>query len=250
MSRRSDFGAAPRGEILPLEVQGLRFVVNGKVLIDGLDFCLERSAKTFILGPNGAGKSLTLRLIHGLLAPTSGHISWGGAPPGRAVRLRQAMVFQRPVLLRRSVAANIDYVLRLRRVPRGVRRRRVEEVLDRAGLGALAGRPARSLSGGEQQRLAIARAWAVPPEVMLLDEPTSSLDPAATLAVERMIETIHAEGTKIIMTTQDTGQARRLADEVLFMQAGRLVEHMPAERFFAGASSAEARGFLAGRLVV
>ncbi len=244
--------APPRAAdaILPLRVRGLRYAAGGSTLIDGLDLDLEAGPRSVIVGPNGAGKSLLLRLLHGLLRPGAGSISWAGAPPGRRVRMRQAMVFQKPVLLRRSVLANVTHALRVQGIRRGERRERAREVLDQAGLASLAGRPARVLSGGEQQRLAIARAWAVRPEVMLLDEPTASLDPAATLAVERMIAAIHAAGTKIVMTTHDMGQARRLADEVLFLHRGRLVERAPAATFFDEPESREARTFLAGQLLV
>ena len=214
---------------------------------------LAAGPRTVLLGPNGAGKSLLLRLCHGLLAPTSGRVAWlgpgaGGLSPA-ALRRRQAMVFQRPVLLRRSVAANVDYALSLHGVPRSGRAARVAEALERVGLGALAGRPARVLSGGEQQRLALARAWAIRPEVLFLDEPTASLDPGAALAVEEIIDAFHRAGSKIVMTTHDLGQARRLADEVVFLHRGRLVEHAPADRFFAGPAAPAADAFVAGRLL-
>jgi tungstate transport system ATP-binding protein len=159
------------------------------------------------------------------------------------------MVFQRPVLLRRSTAANISYVLRLQGVPRRQRRATVEEVLELAGLLPLAARPARVLSGGEQQRLALARAWALKPQVLFLDEPTASLDPAATRAVEALLDQMYQTGTKIMLTTHDLGQARRLADEVLFLHQGRLVEFAPAPAFFTNPQSKETAAFLAGELV-
>jgi tungstate transport system ATP-binding protein len=233
--------------ILPLEVSQLGFEAGGTRLIDDVGFVLNAGSRSVILGANGAGKSLTLRLIHGLLAPSRGRVNWQ-RPPAEAAR-RQAMVFQRPVLLRRSVAANVSYGLALRGVPRGRRRQLVAEALEVAGLGALAGRPARSLSGGEQQRLALARAWALGPEVLFLDEPTASLDPAGTRAVEQLIDAFHAGGAKIVMTTHDLAQARRLADEVLFFHQGRLLEQSPAERFFEAPSSLVARRFLAGEVV-
>ena len=159
------------------------------------------------------------------------------------------MVFQRPVMLRRSVAANVDYALGLRGTPRAARRPLVAEALARAGLGDVAKRPARVLSAGEQQRLALARAWAVEPEVLFLDEPTANLDPAATRAVEDMITAIHQAGATIIMTTHDLGQAHRLGEEILFLHRGHLMEQMTAETFFAGPQSAEAQAFLAGELL-
>ena len=235
-------------DLLPLSVQDLRYEAEGRRLIDGVSCTLTQGPLTIILGPNGAGKSLLLRLAHGLIQPTSGGISWGGLKPG-ASRPWQAMVFQRPVLLRRSAAANIAYALALQGYSRSQRKQLAAAALSQAGLSHLAERPARVLSGGEQQRLAIARAWALRPKVMLLDEPTSHLDPAATAAIEALIGSVHRAGAKIIMTTHDLGQARRLAGEVLFLHQGRLLEHTPAGQFFQGPSSAEAGAFIKGKLL-
>jgi tungstate transport system ATP-binding protein len=235
--------------ILPLELERVGLTIGGRALIDGVSLRLEAGARTIILGPNGAGKSLLLRLCHGLLAPSSGAIRWTGQAAEDGLRRRQAMVFQRPVLLRRSALANVRYVLSLRGIPWRRRGALAMEALERFGLAALAQRPARVLSGGEQQRLALARAWAAGPEVLFLDEPTASLDPAATLAVENAVRDFHAAGTKIVMTTHDLGQARRLADEVIFLAQGRLVEQGPAEDFFQGPQTGQAKAFLAGELV-
>ena len=234
--------------ILPLMVHDLCYEVGGKRLLDNISFRTDAGPRTVVLGPNGAGKSLLLRLCHGLLQPSTGTIAWAGATPAMARRC-QAMVFQRPVLLRRSTAANIAYVLRLQGIPRRRRRAMLTEVLEQAGLLPLAARPARVLSGGEQQRLALARAWVLKPQVLFLDEPTASLDPAATRAVEGLLDHIHQAGTKIIMTTHDLGQARRLADEVLFLHHGRLVEYAPASAFFTNPQSKEAAAFLEGKLL-
>lgn len=235
--------------ILPLELDRVGFSAGGRMLIDGVSLRLEAGSRTIILGPNGAGKSLLLRLCHGLLSPSSGAIRWSGPSAVEGWRGRQAMVFQRPVLLRRSALANIRYVLALRGIPWRRRNALAMEALDRFGLAVLAHRAARVLSGGEQQRLALARAWAASPDVLFLDEPTASLDPAATLAVENAVREFHAAGTKIVMTTHDLGQARRLADDVIFLAKGRLVERSPAETFFLGPQSGQARAFLAGDLV-
>ncbi len=231
--------------ILPGRLAGLSYVAGGRRLIDGLDLALEAGPRTIILGPNGAGKSLTLRLAHGLIAPSAGRVVWQ-SPRAAA---RQAMVFQRPVMLRRSAAGNVDYALALGRVERPARAGRRDAVLARTGLTALARQPARLLSAGEQQRLALARAWVLEPDLLFLDEPTASLDPAATRAVEEIVNAIHAAGTKIVMTTHDLGQARRLADEVVFLHRGRLLEQAPAEAFFRAPASPEARAFLDGELL-
>lgn len=233
--------------ILPLCAEGLGFAAGGVQILRDVTLTIEAGPPTFLIGPNGAGKSVLLRLLHRLLVPTAGRVSWSGLP-GEAAR-RQAMVFQRPVLLRRSVLANVLYPLRLAGLARAERERRAQEGLALVGLSALASRPARRLSGGEQQRLALARAAALQPEVLFLDEPCASLDPAATRAVEEIVAALAARGTKIVMTTHDLGQARRLAGDVVFLHRGRVLEHSPAESFFAEPETREAAAFLRGDLV-
>jgi tungstate transport system ATP-binding protein len=230
---------------LPLAVLGLAFDVGGKRLIDGVDLDLQAGGLTVIMGQNGAGKSLLLRLLHGLIQPTAGTIAWGGAPLGDPVRLRQAMVFQRPVLLRRSVAANIDFALRLNGKADAGRR---DELLAHVGLLDRRNQPARLLSGGEQQRLALARALATKPDVLFLDEPTASLDPASILMIEAIVQDAHAAGAKIVFVTHDLGQARRLADEVVFLHKGRIAEQTAADRFFDNPASEVAQAYLDGRI--
>ena len=236
--------------MLPLELRGLSFTANGKRVIDHLDLTIAERGITVIMGPNGAGKSVLLRLMHGLIAPTSGEILWAGRRLDRALARRQAMVFQKPVLLRRSAAANISYALGVRGIDRGERGIRVDGALRLAGLERQATTPARVLSGGEQQRLCLARALSLEPEILFLDEPTASLDPASTLAIERLLIDAQHRGIKIIVVTHDVGQARRLAQEVVFLHHGRLVEHQPARHFFAAPESVAARAFLAGGLVL
>lgn len=237
--------------ILPLELAGIGYAAGGRQLLSDISVRLEAGARTVVLGPNGAGKSLLMRLCHGLLEPSAGSVRWGGGAALAAARVRrsQAMVFQRPVMLRRSAAGNLRHALALAGMGWRARRRAAMDALELFGLADLANRPARVLSGGEQQRLALARAWALRPEVLFLDEPTAALDPAATLAVEMAVQEFHRAGTKIIMTTHDLGQARRLADEVLFLSRGRLVEYAPAHTFFKQPASPQARAFLAGELV-
>jgi tungstate transport system ATP-binding protein len=233
--------------VLPLVLEDVSFVAGGRTIIAGVSCEFAAGPRTVILGPNGAGKSVLMRLCHGLLVPTSGRIVWRGSSDERRPRA-QAMVFQRPVMLRRSALHNVTYGLALARVGRATRERRAREVLELVGLGAAASRPARVLSGGEQQRLALARAWALEPEVLFLDEPTANLDPGATREVERIVEQIHSSGTKIVMSTHNLAQARRLADEILFMSGGRLTERAPVERFFSDPATAEAAAFIEGEL--
>lgn len=237
-----------RDSIQPLELRDVCYAVNGRTLLHHISLVLAPGRSTIVLGPNGAGKSLLLRLCHGLLQPTSGTIEWKGQGSAHA-RQRQAMVFQRPVLLRRSVASNIAYALTLRRIKRNERIARMRQALEMTGLTALADRRVGVLSGGEQQRVALARAWALQPEVLFLDEPTANLDPAATRAVEEVIGLFRNAGTKILMTTHDLGQARRLAEEVVFLNHGRLLEHSPAGEFFERPHSEDARAFLRGELL-
>lgn len=236
---------------LPLHAEGLRYAANGVPILDGVSFALEAGPPALIIGPNGAGKSVLLRVLHGLLPPTGGAVRWAGEGRngGRPAMPRDAMVFQRPVMLRRSVLANAGYPLKLAGLPRAERQARARAALARVGLDGMADRPARRLSGGEQQRLALARASVLNPEALFLDEPTASLDPAATRAVEDIVSDIAAQGTKVVMTTQDLGQARRMAGEVLFLHRGRLLEHAPAAEFFAGPRAPEAAAFLRGELV-
>ena len=230
--------------ILPLRAEGLGFSAGGIAILSEVSLTLEAGSPSIIVGPNGAGKSVLLRLLHGLLAPSTGRVLWAGD----AAR-RQAMVFQRPVLLRRSVLANAVYPLKLAGVAAAEREPRARAALEMVGIAALADRPARLLSGGEQQRLALARAAALSPEVLFLDEPCASLDPTATRAVEEIVGTLAARGTKIVMTTHDLGQARRLAGEVLFLNRGRLREQTPAAAFFNQPATPEAAAFLRGELV-
>jgi len=231
--------------ILPLALEEVSFAVNGHTIIDRISVVFDAGLRTIIVGPNGAGKSVFMRLCHGLLKPTGGIVRWNVETGARG---RQAMVLQRPVMLRRSALANIEYALKLQGVSGPERRERALEALEVVGLRDLAARSARVMSGGEQQRVALARAWALRPEVLFLDEPTASLDPTASAEVERIVQTIHAAGTKIVMSTHNLGQARRLGDEVLFIYGGRLVERAPVDQFFKQPATAEAAAFLKGEL--
>jgi tungstate transport system ATP-binding protein len=239
-----------RAAVLPMECQQVVFARAGRVLLDGVDVCIGGAGLTVILGPNGAGKTLLLRVLMNLVTPDSGSVRWANAPPDRVRAPRIGFVFQKPMMLRRSVLANVIYALAAIGVPRRERDSRAREILALASLGHLADTPARLLSGGEQQRLALARALATGPEVLLLDEPVSSLDPAATLAIEKLIETARGRGTRVVLVTHDIGQARRLADTVLFMHRGRIVERAPAANFFDSPAEQSAKHFIEGRIVL
>ena len=209
---------------------------SGTHIVEDVTLTLA-APRTVVLGPNGAGKSTLLRLIHGLLHPSSGALNWPQA-------LTQAMVFQRPIMLRTTTLANVMYGLRLQGHSGPEVARRARAALDHVGLLALARRPARLLSGGEQQRVALARAWALEPQLLILDEPTASLDPASTREVERIVGEIAAAGSRILMTTHNLGQARRMADEIIFIDRGRVVEQTPVGQFFAKPQTEAAQRFL------
>jgi tungstate transport system ATP-binding protein len=183
-----------------------------------------------------------------LIPLTSGRITWGGrettSPEGRAI------TFQRPAMLRRSAAGNVRYALAAAGVPRAKRQDRAAELLALVGLEKFGDRPARRLSGGEQQRLALARALARDPAVLFLDEPTASLDPYATKAIEDIVRGISARGVKVVMSTHDLGQAKRLAGEIVLLHRGQLIESAPVEEFFTAPKTNEARKFIAGELLI
>ena len=230
---------------LPIAFEGVAFQVGDIPILAGVSLAIEAGPPTVLIGPNGSGKTTLIKLAMGLLTPTAGRIL---SSHQALTNRRSAIVFQKPVMLRRSAAANVMFSLKT--AGRRADADTADSMLARVGLEALAPRPARRLSGGEQQRLALARALAREPEVLFLDEPTASLDPAATKTVEEIIARTAAEGVKIVMATHDLGQARRLAGEVVFLAKGRLVERASASSFFAGPTTRDARTFLAGDLVV
>ena len=230
--------------LLPLHARGLGLTMNGASLLENIDLTLGPVGCTVVMGANGAGKSVLLRVLHGLLEQSRGHVDWNGIP-ARAAMHRQAMVFQKPVLFRRSVEANIEMVQKAR----GKTLSSSHDLLERVGLGHKARQPARLLSGGEAQRLALARALATDPEVLFMDEPTANLDPASTLAIERITKTASQNGTRIIFVTHDAAQARRLADDVVFLHHGRVAEHTDAATFFDNPQTRQAQDYLDGKIV-
>jgi tungstate transport system ATP-binding protein len=233
---------------LPIVFEDACFTANGVTILDGINLVLAAESPTVLIGPNGSGKTTLLRMAMGLLAPSRGRVTWAGR--GADAPSRRGFMFQRPTMLRRSAAANIRYALKAASVPGNLLDRRVEELLSMVGLDGLGGRPARRMSGGEQQHLALARALACNPAVLFLDEPTASLDPAATKAFEDVVQSIVARGIKVVMSTHDLGEARRLAGEIVMLHRGRVIETCAASAFFNMPRTAEARKFLAGDLLV
>lgn len=233
---------------LPIAFERVSVVAGGVTILDRISLLLEPGAPTVLIGPNGAGKTTLLKTAMGLIAPSSGRISWGGQGIGEPER--RAIVFQRPTMLRRSAARNVRYALKAARVPRNRRDARVNELLRLVGLEAVGERPARRMSGGEQQRLALARALARDPSVLFLDEPTASLDPAATKAFEDVVRALVSQGIKVVMATHDLGEAKRLAGEVVLLHRGRMIESSRADVFFDRPKTSEATRFVAGDLLV
>jgi tungstate transport system ATP-binding protein len=218
-----------------IQFEGVTVTAGRGTLLDRLTLTVPAGAPTVLIGPNGAGKTTLLRAAMGLVKPSTGRIVWQG-------EARRAIVFQRPTMLRRSAAANVRYAM--------IGPDRTQELLALVGLAHAADRPARRLSGGEQQRLAMARALARDPAVLFLDEPTASLDPASTKAIEDVIRTVSARGIKVVLSTHDLAEARRLAGDVVLLHRGRVVEAAAASRFFDAPQTEEARRFIAGELLV
>jgi len=227
-----------------IDLQSVTYQVDQTRLLDIRSLSFGPIGTTAIMGPNGAGKSLLLRLVHGLVAPTGGKINVNGSSLTDDHRKVQALVFQKPVLLRRSVEANIAFVLKARGLPQS----RTQALLKRVGLAEKAARPARRLSGGEQQRLAMARALATEPHALFLDEPTASLDPTSAKAIEEIIKGVAAEGVRVLIITHDAAQAKRLADDIVFLHRGKVVEHAGAANFVEAPGSKLAAAYLAGEL--
>ncbi|MEO7206588.1 MAG: ATP-binding cassette domain-containing protein [Steroidobacteraceae bacterium] len=233
---------------LPIIFDGVGFIANAVSILERVTLQIWPGTPTVIIGPNGSGKTTLLRLAMGLLAPTQGRITWAGQ--GFDPNSRRSFMFQRPTMLRRSVAGNLLYSLNAAAVPRILQDARVEELLALVGLQGLGARWARRLSGGEQQRVALARALAKDPAVVFLDEPTASLDPAQTKSFEDVVRSVVDRGIKVVMSTHDLGEARRLAGEIVMLHQGRVIEMGGSENFFQEPQTPEARKFLAGDLLV
>lgn len=234
----------PNANIAPLSVKNLSLKIGDKTLLSEINLTCSTSGISLIMGANGAGKSLLLRSLHGLLEISSGEIHFSGSALEES-RVKQAMVFQKPVLLRRSTLQNLKFA-----APEGTDDKTLFEYLALVHLDGKANSPARMLSGGEQQRLALARALITQPEVLLLDEPTASLDPASVLIIEKLIKSASEKGVKVIFVSHDIGQAKRLASDVIFLHKGEVTEHAEANTFFTHPESREAKAYLAGELLI
>jgi tungstate transport system ATP-binding protein len=234
--------------LLPLRARNISLSRSGRTLLRVVDFDLPIDGTTVILGHNGAGKTLLLKVLAGIEQPDTGTVTWAGSAPDRRRALKLGYVLQRPVLLRRSVLANVQYPLAIAGFDSREQQSRAMSELRRWKLDHLATIPARVLSGGEQRRVAIARALVARPQCLFLDEPAANLDPQSTAAIEDMIESSKLEGIPVLLITHDLRQARRLGDIVVFMSEGHMSERTPADLFFKTPKSAEAREFVSGGL--
>lgn len=225
-----------------LVLNGVDYSINGEPLLKNLCLDLALEEVTIVLGANGAGKSLFLNLCHGLIEPVAGEITWCDEQFNPVIPPRQTMVFQAPVMLRRTALENVEYAVK--QCTNDEVQSRAMAALKWAKLDRLASKSAHNLSAGEQQQLAIARAWAMQPELLFLDEPTSSLDPSACMRVEELIQSMKEKGIRIMMTTHNLAQAQRLAEQVVFLSNGKILEHQNAQTFFSHPGSDEARKFI------
>lgn len=233
--------------LFPLTVRDAVSKRGGVPLIGPIQLDLKGAGITVVMGPNGSGKTTLLRMLHGAARLNHGSIRW--ACDQEQARDAQTFVFQRPIMLRRSILDNLIYPLRTRGVSKAKAQEQAEHWAERLGLGGFLSRQAPSLSGGEQQKLALARALITDPDLVFLDEPCASLDARTMKAIERILIDTRATGTQIIMSTHDMGQAKRLADEVVFLLNGKVHEHTPAHDFFASPQTPEANAFLNGDIV-
>ncbi len=230
-----------------LKIQDLNYTSDNALLLKEINVSHENKGVTAIIGANGAGKSLLLSALHGLITPTSGRILWGDTPAVDGKNTR-GYVFQKPIILRRSVRANLAYPLKVQNQPKADQTAATDRMLELSQLSHLADQPAASLSGGEAQRMTIARALITQPKTLLLDEPCSNLDPASTKLIEGMILRFVADGGSVYISTHDMAQAKRLSDVVFFLETGRLLEHKAAKDFFAAPTTREGKAYLSGDL--
>ncbi len=233
--------------ILPLHMTGAMVKRRGKALLGPIDLEISATGITIIMGPNGAGKTKLLRALHGLERLSAGHIAW--QVPLAETQTRQAFVFQAPIMLRRSVRDNLAYPLTLRGMPKKEAQTQATHWGTRVGLGDVLDQLAPQLSGGEKQKLALARALIRAPNILFLDEPCANLDGRATREIEVILKEAQAQGTRVVMATHDIGQARRLADDVVFLMHGKIIERATAQDFFAGPKTREAMALLQGDIV-
>ena len=234
-------------QYLPLKVSHVSYRVQDDLLLDDINLVFNDLKRSILLGHNGAGKSLLLKLLHGVIEPTQGQITWQQQAPNTRQYWR-SLLLQKPSFFTRSVRYNIEFVLNLAGIPKAQQADLCDEALNVCGLVNIADRKSHLLSGGEAQKLSLARAWVLKPSILLMDEPTVALDPPSVISFENIIHEFLQTHTKIIMTTHDLAQARRMADEIVFVHNGHILEHSPAEKFFQQPQTNTAKKFISGEL--
>ena len=234
-------------KISPIEIVNLSTKINNNLILDNISFEILDKSITAILGPNGAGKSVLLQTINGLVPILKGKITFNSEETSEVIRKKQAMVFQTPTLLRRSVLDNMEFI---NKINKETNISDAKILLKKVGLDDFYNHPARLLSGGEKQRLSLARALLLKPKLLLLDEPTTNLDPYSLKLIEDLILEESIKGTSIILTTHDVAQAKRLASNIIFINKGKVLEQTEAKVFFRKPVTNEARKYLAGEILL
>ena len=233
--------------LTPIVVSNLSLLLGKTKILDKIKCKIHNESIVAVLGPNGAGKSMFLKTINGLIGVESRKINFNSIEINNYIRKEIAMVFQKPTLLRRSVFENMQFVLDKKNKLSNLE---IMKLLQRVSLDTFKDKPARLLSGGEQQRLSLARALLINPSLLLLDEPTANLDPYSVNLIEEIILDENKKGKTIILTTHDMGQAKRLAKEILFFNKGKLLEQTKAINFFKKPKTKEAQSYINGKILL
>ena len=234
-------------ELFPIILHQVSLEQNNNQIVSNANLKIQSPGITVIMGPNGSGKSVLVRLLHGLLEPTQGFITYGAHSLNKSIRRRQSMVFQNPTLLRRTVLANMEFVASMRA---NIDQARCKKTLDLLGLRELESQPAKLLSAGEKQRLALARSLILEPCILFLDEPTANLDPSSVYVIEKILKDVCKLGVKIIFITHDIGQAKRIADDIVFVNKGQILEHTDTDSFFQKPQTPETAAYLDGKIIL
>jgi len=234
-------------KICPIKIKNLSISINDRFILNNINCQINNKSITAILGPNGAGKSLLLQTINGLIPVSNGEITYNLRQLDDNIRKQQAMVFQNPTLLRRTVLGNMEFV---NNINKNTNMLDVNYILKKVGLEAYNDKPARLLSGGEKQRLSLARALLIQPKLLLLDEPTANLDPYSLKLIEDLILEENSNGTTIILITHDMSQAKRLASDIIFINKGRVLEQTNSHIFFKEPKTIESKKYLAGEILL
>ena len=244
MSKKTFVGAH---DLTPIQFKDLSVILGQKIILDKINCKIKSNSITAVLGPNGAGKSIFLQTINGLFSIQSGRLNFNLMEINQEIRKQQAMVFQNPVLLRRTVIANLQFISNLRNKESN---RFLKKILSKVGLEGYEKKPARLLSGGEKQRLSMARALIINPNLLLLDEPTANLDPYSLKLIEDLVLEENSIGKTIIFTTHDMSQAKRLATDVIFLNKGKVLEQTISKTFFKSPKTLEAQKYINGEILI